>query len=110
MKLPYNKNAIIAKEKLTKYVLSETHAVGKFKANFFRKFGFDETNVPLLEKALRTIEQSEEVKEESKSVYGTKYVINGRIKTPIGNAIKVQTVWIIEEKQKHPRFITVYPV
>ena len=110
MKLPNSKNVSISKEKLTSYVLSETHAVGKFKAKFFRKLGFDGANISLLEDALRTITQSQEVKEELPSAYGTKYIVDGKMKTPSGKLIKVRTVWIVEEGQKRPRFITVYPV
>lgn len=110
MKLPYNKNVIIPKEKLTKYVLSETHAVGKFKAKFFLKFGFDETNISVFKDALKTIAESEEVKEELSSTYGTKYLIDSKMKTPSGKTIKVRTVWIIEGDNKRTRFVTVYPV
>ncbi|OGH39144.1 MAG: hypothetical protein A3B44_01840 [Candidatus Levybacteria bacterium RIFCSPLOWO2_01_FULL_38_21] len=48
MRLPYSGNAVIPREKLTKYLFSETHATGKFKARFFRNLGFDEPNVDLL--------------------------------------------------------------
>lgn len=109
MKLPNSKNVSIPKEKLTKYVLSETHSVGKFKAKFFRKLGFNETNVNSFEESLRAI-APKEVKEEISTAYGTKYLIDGEIKTPSGKVIKVRTVWILEGGQKKPRFITVYPV
>lgn len=110
MKLPYNKNIFIPNEKLTKYVLSETHELGKFKAKYFRKLGLDETNISLFEKTLRRLAQDQEITEEMSSVYGTKYVIEGKIETPIGKKIKVRTVWILEKGQKRPRFVTVYPV
>jgi len=45
MRLPNGTNAYVPREKLVEYLLSETHAVGKSKARFFRGFGFDETNV-----------------------------------------------------------------
>ncbi len=110
MKLPNSKKAIIPKEKLTDYLLSETHATGKFKARFFRNLGFDETNVDLFEKSMRKLAQSNDVKEEFSSPYGKKYVVDGEIDTPSGKPIMVRTVWIIEEGQKRPRFITIYPV
>ena len=109
MKLPNRKNAIILKEKLTDYLLSETHATGKFKARFFRSFGFDETNVDVLENSIRKLSKGA-ISEESVSSYGTKYAIDGKIDTPSGKSIKVRTVWIIEKGQKRPRFVTVYPV
>ena len=45
MKLAYRKKAHIPIEKLTEYILSETHTVGRLKAKFFRAAGFDQSNV-----------------------------------------------------------------
>ena len=110
MKLPYRKSAYIPKAKLTAYLLSQTHAVGRFKSKYFHSLGYDESNVSLLEESLRNVAQSQGVKEIIPTAYGTKYIIDGKIKTPSGRMVKVRTVWIIEEGQKRPRFITVYPV
>ena len=46
MQLPNRLQAYIPSEKLSAYLLSETHAVGKAKATFFRALGFNETNIP----------------------------------------------------------------
>jgi hypothetical protein len=53
--LPNRKDAFIQPEKLTGYLLSETHSVDKLKAKFFRELGFDEENVAILEKELLKI-------------------------------------------------------
>jgi hypothetical protein len=58
MQLPNSLQAYILPEKLTDYLLSETHVVGKAKATFFRKLGFNETNVHLLERELLTLAHS----------------------------------------------------
>jgi len=110
MKLPYRSHASIPNEKLTRYILSENHVVGKFKAKFFRDLGFDESNISLFKQALKTVARTEQVKEDQSSEYGIKYLIEGKIETPSGETIKVRTVWIIEKGQKIPRFVTVYPV
>lgn len=110
MKLPQNDIVIIPREKITDYILSETHATVKFKGKLFRGFGFSERNISLFERALLKIVRSQEVKETLISPYGTKYIIDGNIKTPVGKTIKVRTIWIIEEGQKRPRFVTIYPV
>lgn len=110
MKLPYRNNAYIPKAKLTGYLLSQTHAVGRFKSKYFHTLGYDELNVSLFEEALRTIAQSQDVKKVLQTSYGTKYIIDGKIKTPSGRVVRLRTVWIIEKEQKRPRFITVYPV
>lgn len=110
MKLPHNKNAYIPEEKLTEYILSETHAVGKLKAKFFRAVGFDETNVLALKESLLSIASSQEVKDVIKSQHGIKYVLDGKIQTPNGRIVQLRTIWILELDQKTPRFVTVYPI
>jgi hypothetical protein len=109
MKLPNREFAYVPQSKLEDYLLSETHVVGRSKAEFFRKFGFDETNLDLLEQGLITIAQTQEVKEEISSPHGKKYVIDGSLLTPIRRSVKVKTVWIIDKGQHNPRFITAYP-
>jgi len=52
MKLPNIEHAYVPRAKLNDYLLSESHACGRAKAIFFRKFGFNESNVALLEKGL----------------------------------------------------------
>ena len=110
MKLPNNKKAVISRGKLTNYILSETHITGKFKAKYFNKLGFNKANVDVFEQSIRNIAEAQDVVEILETSYGNKYVIDGEIKSPSGIAVKVRTVWIIERRQKGPRFITVYPV
>lgn len=110
MKLPNSNKAIISPDKLIDYILSETHATGKFKAKFFRKRGFNETNIRLFEKALRKLAKSREVTDVVSSEFGAKYVIDGEMDIPRGKIVNVRTIWIIEKGQINPRFVTVYPV
>lgn len=110
MKLPNGNKVIISPDKLIDYILSETHATGKFKAKFFRKRGFNETNIHLFEKALSKLAKSQEIADIISSEYGTKYIIDGEINTPSTKVVKVRTIWIIEKGQISPRFVTVYPV
>jgi hypothetical protein len=110
MKLPNSNRALISRDKLINYVLSETHTTGKFKAKFFRKLGFNETNFQIFENSLLKLAKAEEVKEETTSQFGKKYILEGEINSPLGKIVKVRTVWIIEKNQKEPRFITIYPV
>lgn len=110
MQLPNRARAYIPPEKLIGYLLSETHAVGKSKAKFFRTLGFDETNVNQLEQGLLTIAQTEGVEDIITSSRGTKYVIDGSMETPKGVVVRVRTVWMIETEQENPRFVTAYPI
>ena len=109
MKLPHRENAVVAPEKLTRYLLSLTHPVGQSKAGFFRAHGFADENWPLLQAGLLAIARSEEVTETEDTAHGTKYVLAGLMPTPAGRAILVRTVWIIDNGSDVPRFVTAYP-
>ena len=110
MRIPNGSQAYVSIEKLLSYLLSEAHAVGKSKARFFRGFGFNETNVKLLEQGFLKIAQTEPVDAVVTSSHGVKYVIDGLLQTPKGDPVQVRTVWIIEAGQEDPRFVTAYPV
>lgn len=109
MKLPNRENAYISSSKLINYLLSKTHPIGRWKGKFFRSIGFNETNVDFLEQGLISIINSEDVKDVIPSAFGTKYIIEGLLKTPAGTFVSVRTVWIIEADQDRPRFVTAYP-
>jgi hypothetical protein len=109
MKLPRGDEAAFPLRKLTDYLLSETHLVGSSKAGFFRKLGFDDDNVRLLENHLLTIVRDEDVAEVASSPHGIKYVVDGRIEAPRGGVVVVRTVWIIESDRGRARFVTAYP-
>jgi hypothetical protein len=110
MKLPNREQAYIPSTKLSGYLLSETHSVGKSKAKLLRSVGFNEVNMGLLKKALIAIAHSEDVTETISSQHGIKYIIDGQLQTPVGTKIRMRTIWIIEAGQKKPRFVTAYPV
>jgi len=110
VKLPNRESAVISKNKLVKYLLSETHPVGKAKARFFRKLGFNETNVGKLAKLLLRIPKENDIKNVRKFSYGTNYVIGGTIETPNGKTVKIITVWFMKTEKTKPSFVTTYPV
>ncbi len=109
VKLPHCENAYVPRQKLTEYLLSEAHPIGKAKARFFRAAGFDETNLEVLEQEFLRIAQEEEVVETTATRYGAKFVVEGVLATPNQEAVRVRTVWIIEPDQDRPRFVTAYP-
>lgn len=110
MKLPNGENALVSKEKLTDYLLSKTHPVGSSKAKFFRKLGFSESNVNRLEKLLLKIAKTNDIKNIRELDYGTNYVIEGILKTPVGKPVTIATVWFIKPEKSKPSFVTAYPV
>jgi len=109
MNLPNYEKAYVPKQKLSNYLLSETHAVGKEKARYFRSFGYTEENADLLADALLMMAKSEVVSQEVASRYGTKYIIEGDLVTPNGTKIRLRTVWVVELYDERPRFVTAYP-
>ena len=109
MELPNKSRAQVPLEKIVNYLLSETHSVGKSKAKYFRSYGFDDENASDLANGLLTIAQNSQVESSERSPYGTKYVVDGELETSNGDMIQVRTIWIIENDDDTPRFVTAYP-
>ena len=110
MLLPNSEHAFVPAEKLTGYLLSETHAIGRAKARFFLAHGYGATAPERLERDVLEIARANPIEEEVTSPHGTKYVVEGILKTPRGTAIPIRTVWIVEPGDTRPRFVTAYPV
>lgn len=110
MKLPNSENAYIPASKLLDYLLSQTHPIGKTKAQYLRAVGFDKSNADLLRQGLMNLARTEEIKESITSPHGVKYIIDGAIQTPAGVYINMRTIWIIDNDQTYPRFVTAYPI
>ena len=94
MKLPHRKNAYVPVAKLSEYLLSETHPVGRLKSRFFRSVGFHEANLGLMEQQFLALAHSADVKEVVESPYGRKFIIEGYLRTPLGLQARVRTVWL----------------
>lgn len=110
MKLPNKESAYIPKGKLVNYLLSTQHPVGKSKAKFFNKIGFNNKNSTLLEQQLLNIAKNNEVNKILESSHGKNYQINGQITTPESKAVHLTTVWCIKVEDTKPSFVTAYPV
>jgi hypothetical protein len=110
VKVPRNEDAFVPKKKLSDYLMSETHSVGKKKARYFRSLGYNRANLDQLEEALIGIAASNEVSEVIRTPFGTKYVIDGDLITPIGITARIRTIWILEEGENKPCLVTAYPV
>ena len=109
MKLPRNQEAIVPEEKITGYLLSESHPVGKAKARYFKKIGYSEENIAQLRQDLIKIAVTNAVCEEVRAVFGIKYIVDGTMVSPTGIRASLRTVWIIETGESLPRFVTAYP-
>lgn len=110
VKIPNVEYARIPDEKITHYLLSETHPKGKHKAVFFKRFGFSKDEWHKLKAALLTHAASWEVKNQVENQDGVKYVIEGEIETPDNRNPPLRAIWIIDADDIYPRFVTAYPV
>jgi len=109
MKLPRNQEAVVPEEKVTGYLLSQSHPVGKTKARYFRRIGYNEKNVERLMEDLIRIAVSNAVSEEVDTRFGIKYIVDGHVISPTGIRARLPTVWIIETGENLQRFVTAYP-
>lgn len=110
MKLPNPDRAFVRTRKITHYLLSESHPVGRHKAKFFRGFGFSLLSWRRLETALLEHAARYEVAQVEKTPFGFSYAIDGPLLTPDERNPQVRTVWFIENGQTIPYFITAHPV
>lgn len=110
MKLPNLENAFVRPEKITQYLLSENHPVGRHKAKFFLSFGFSLSFWRQLETALLQHAARHEVAQIETTPFGVSYVIDGLLLTPDERAPPVRTVWFIEIGQTTPYFVTAHPL
>jgi hypothetical protein len=97
---------MIDRKKLEGYLLSPTHPIGGPKSRFFLRMGF---NAAALERTLLEVAWSGHVSETTASAHGVKYTVDGVISTPSGRRVKLRTIWIVEQAEASPRFVTAYP-
>ena len=110
MKLPNHERAVIAREKVVNYLLSDSHRDGRHKATFFKRFGFAVEGWRMLARMLREHAAEHDVTKVEASPYGTRYVIDGIICSPDARNPLIRAVWFVETGEDIPRFITAYPL
>ncbi len=110
MKLPDVEKAVIHEAKVVHYLLSTTHRAGKSKASFFMEFGFHPERWQELAAALKQHAIDNDVSRKESTVFGTRYVIEGRLKAPDGTWLNIRCAWFIHEEGGTPRFVTAHPL
>ena len=100
--------AVIPQEKLTRYLLSHEHPIGRFKARFFASLGYTEAEWTRLADDLRSQHLSVDAEEASRTRFGRKFVITAPLTGPNGASASVCSVWIVREGESEPRFVTAY--
>jgi hypothetical protein len=109
MKMPNNDLSIVVDKKITDYLLSETHEVGKHKAEFFKRFGFRLSDIETFRKSLIQHSIDREIEFVNNSDFGNKYKLKCELQTPDGRNPCIITVWIAENEEDSPKLITAYP-
>ena len=105
---PNAHSAIIEPEKLSGYLMSETHPQGAPKWRFLQLFGFTADDPGILREALLNHVAANEASV-SVTEYGLKYEVDGPLQTPSRRTPDVRTVWQIDRGQTAPHFVTLRP-
>ena len=109
MRIPNSNSAFISKNKISDYLFSLSHPIGRHKASFFLKYGFDSSSVEFMIDQLKSLISDNDFVEKLENNFGTKYVITGFVNSPTGNEIELVTVWFVEKGEDMPYFVTAYP-
>jgi hypothetical protein len=110
MRLPNVEKAEITEAKVVRYLLSTTHRAGKSKAAFFMQFGFTVARWRELADALKQHAINNDVTIEERTIFGSRYVIEGRLEAPDGTWLNVRSAWFIDNAGDVPRFVTAHPL
>ena len=105
MKLP--KNTLIAREKLTNYLLVLKKRNDK--SEWLAKAGYNLENWQVLENDLRTQILSKNAILTESTEYGQMYEISGKLVGPNGKRLSVISVWMTDNETRNTKFITMYP-
>jgi hypothetical protein len=109
MKLPNPERAVISQDKLVSYLMNPAHPDNGGKAAFFLSHGFSPDRWQELASALVGLAATINVSKSVASPHGTKYVLDGELRTPSGRSPRVRTVWIVDAGTDAPRLVTAYP-
>jgi hypothetical protein len=109
MTVPNADRAVIAADKLARYLLNVSHKRGGPKARLLLSVGYRSDNPQSLESDLRVQHLSLDVTRTHQSAYGVVYEIEGPITTPTGRTIRFCSIWQVDTGTDVPRFITMYP-
>jgi hypothetical protein len=100
--------AVIPREKLTKYLLVPREWDDKSK--FLGQAGFTRSNPDKLEEAIRRLAADVEAVEDGANEYGLFFRIDGAIAGPNENTLRVALIWLQWATDGSFHFVTMKPV
>lgn len=109
MKIPNNNLSFVADNKIRDYLLSNIHEFGKYKADFFNRFGFDISDINTFKDSLIQHSIDRDIEKIIDTNFGVKYELKCEINTPDERNPCIVTVWIVENGQDEPKLVTAYP-
>jgi len=80
MKIPNNHHSFVADNKITDFLLSDIHEIGKHKADFFNRFGFSISDVDTFKGSLIQHSIDRDIEKTKDSDFGIKYELKCEIK------------------------------
>ena len=92
-------------DKVTHYLLSDSHPYGRHKARMLRSLGFTRADPDALMAALLTLARSGILTETDETLYGVKHVVVGLLRGPTGS-MGVRTVWMTRKGTDGPVLVT----
>ena len=107
--LPNAETAYVEQQKITGYLLNDTHPQGRSKARFFRAFGFAPERWEEMAGALFFQAQTGGVVSRVSLPDSVQYAVEGEMSAPDGRRPLVRTVWETRPDETRPRLITAYP-
>jgi hypothetical protein len=99
----------VDRAKVVEYLLSHDHPDGAPKARFFEACGFSADDWEALAVALKRHGRENPVTNTVVTPFGTRYIVEGRLRTPLRREPSVRTVWIEETGSSALRLVTAYP-
>ena len=100
-------DALIASEKLTKYLLVK-RPVGD-KSEFLKQAGYTVNNWSRLEQDIRDQILTKDAVSIEWTPYGELFEIRASLTGPNGQSLRLRTVWMLESGSGKTKFITLYP-
>ena len=109
MRLPQVERAVVEPTKIRDYLLSASHPVGRFKAQFFVALGYSQERWDILAADLKRHAEVGIATEREMSPYGQKFEVRGRLVGPSGRTAEIISVWMILRGMDAPKLITAFP-